>query len=634
MCDMIKNYLKQVEKTFRTGNATEHSYRPYLKSVIESLRENILAINDPKRIKCGAPDLTVEKEHTPLGYIETKDIGISLDKEENSKQMTRYLAALPNLILTDYLEFRWYVEGKHRETINIGQISSNRIRPDNEAIEKLLVMIQNFFAVSVSTISKPKDLAQRLAALANLIKDSIQESLKDEDKGGNIRDEMTSFREVLIHDLSEEQFSDMYAQTICYGLFAARCNSGSADRFTRKDAASYLPKTNPFLRKMFGQIAGPELDERVAWVVDCLITLLFHVDIDLILKDFGKRTYQEDPVIHFYESFLNYYDPEIRDLRGVYYTPEPIVSYIVKSIDSILKEKFNLSSGLADYSLVNKESEVQSKIHKVQILDPACGTGTFLYSVIALIFKNLERNRGGWPEYLKDHLLPRLHGFEILMAPYAVAHMKLGLLLKELDPNFEADQRLGIYLTNTLEESIGDAKLPFARWLADEANMASQVKRGTPVMVILGNPPYSGESYNKSDWIHDLIHGKNTESPSNYFEVDNKPLKEKNPKWLNNDFVKFIRFCQWRIERTGTGILGFITPHRFLSRPTFRGMRDSLTKAFDQIFLLDLHGSTRESEKAPDGIQDKNVFQIQEGCLYRNIYSSPREIETLRSLSF
>ena len=380
----------------------------------------------------------------------------------------------------------------------------------------------------------------------------------------------------------------MYSQTIAYGLFAARINEPEAKQFTRKDAVWSLPKTNPFLRDLFNQIAGATLDDRIAWAVDDIANLLARSDMAAILEDFGKRDAKSDPVVHFYETFLAAYDPRLRESRGVYYTPEPVVSYIVRSIDHILKEKFDRPMGLADTNTL--------------ILDPAAGTATFLYFVIQHIRDALiaAGQGGGWSNYVKDHLLNRIFGFELLMAPYSVAHMKLSFLLTDTGYDFSGDERLGIYLTNTLEEAVKKSEALFAQYIADEANAAAKIKRDLPIMVVLGNPPYSGHSANKGPWIKKLI--------DDYKMVDGKPLGEKNPKWLQDDYVKFLRFGQWRIDQTGQGVSAFITNHGYLDNPTFRGMRQQLMDTFTDIYVLNLHGNSKKKEVCPDGSKDENVL--------------------------
>lgn len=610
---ILQEYLTNITKAYNAGNATEHTHRPALKDLIESLATGIVATNEPRRVACGAPDYIITKGHTPLGYIEAKDIGKPLSEVEKSEQLKRYLESLGNLVLTDYLEFRWYVAGQHRLTARLASIVNGKIKLDAGGEQQVQELLQAFLTAKASTVNSPKELAVRMAALARLIRDTIQQAFNAEDLTDDLpdplHDQLDGFRKVLLHDLTPEQFADMYAQTICYGLFAARCNADPSQPFTRQSAGYALPKTNPFLRKMFNYIAGTDLDERIVWAVDDLAELLNHTDIEAILKDFGRRTRQEDPVVHFYESFLAAYDQKMREARGVYYTPEPVVSYIVRSIDHILKTDFKLSDGLADATKIKTTvpgTNKQIDVHKVQILDPATGTGTFLHGVVDHIQESFKDDKGMWSSYVSQHLLPRIYGFELLMAPYAVAHMKLGLQLKESGYDFQSSERIRIYLTNTLEEAHAMTGLPlFTQWIAEEANAASNIKQDAPVMVVLGNPPYSYDSENNGEWISSLIR--------EYYQVDGKPLGERNPKGLQDDYVKFIRFAQWRIQRTGYGVLAFISNNGYLDNPTFRGMRQSLMQTFDDIYILDLHGSSMRKEKCPDGSEDKNVFDIMQG---------------------
>ncbi len=603
-------YLKEIETNLRSGQSTEHTHRAALQILIESLSKGIRATNEPKRIQCGAPDYIVTQGQIVLGYIESKDVGKSLDKEERSQQMARYLKGLGNLILTNYLEFRWYVGGEHRLTAKLAKFGSNKkLKLEENGVENVTRLLTQFLTVNAPTVNSPKELAKRMASIAQLIRDAIQQAFVDTDEGGTLKSQLESFRKVLLADLTQAQFADMYAQTICYGMFAARCNTKDISRFSRRDAPYELPKTNPFLRDMFGHIAGPNLDERIAWAVDDLAELLKRTEMEQILKDFGKRTRQEDPVVHFYETFLAEYDSKMREARGVYYTPEPVVSYIVRSVDYILKNDFGIKKGLADDSKIKiptKDGNNTTEIHRVLILDPATGTGTFLHGVIDHIYESFKNKKGMWSGYVSQHLLPRLFGFELLMAPYTVAHIKLGLQLKELGYDFEQAQRLQIYLTNTLQEAF---QIPpadgFTDWIRDEADKAKDVKQDIPVMVVLGNPPYSYESKNTGDWIVSLVR--------DYYQVDGKPLNERNPKGLQDDYVKFIRFAQWRIEQTGYGVLAFITNHGYLDNPTFRGMRQSLMETFDDIYVLDLHGNSKKKEQSPDGSKDENVFDIQQG---------------------
>ena len=605
----LRTYMKDIETAFQKGDATEHTHRPTLKALVETLFPGITATNEPKRIACGAPDFIITNKQTPLGYIETKDIGVSLDKTEHTDQMKRYLGSLANLILTDYLEFRWYVAGEHRATARLAHMGAKgKLVLEPGGLENAGSLLQAFIVTQAPTVASPKELATRMAAIAQLIRHAIRQAFESEDGGGSLHTQMQSFREVLLPDLTYEQFADMYAQTICYGLFAARCNAPASTHFTREHAAYDIPKTNPFLRKMFGHIAGPDLDERIVWAVDDLAELLNRADMAAILQDFGKRTRQEDPVVHFYETFLAQYDPKMREARGVYYTPEPVVSYIVRGVDYLLKKDFGLAQGLADatkLTAASSDGKHGLETHKVQILDPATGTGTFLYAIINHVYETFKSNKGMWSGYVSQHLLPRLFGFELLMAPYTVAHMKLGLQLAETGYDFKSNERLRVYLTNTLEEGFESGKLPFAEWLVEEATAAEYVKHQAPIMVVLGNPPYSYESANTGKWIGSLVR--------DYYQVDGQPLGERNPKGLQDDYVKFIRFAQWRIERTGYGILAFITNHGYLDNATFRGMRQNLMNTFDEIYVIDLHGSSKKREQPSANIKDENVFDIQQG---------------------
>jgi len=619
----LKTYLAAVEQAHRAGNATEHTYRPAFKALIEALAgHGVTAVNEPRQIDCGAPDFIVVRGTVPLGYIEAKDIGIDLGKVEKSEQLTRYRESLGNLVLTDYLEFRWFLDGELRLTASLpGPDKNGRIRWSDNAASEVAQLLEQFLVADIPLKSTPHDLATRMAKLAQLIHGLITQAFRSEQGEGELHAQFEAFRKVLIESLTIEQFADMYAQTLAYGLFAARCNAPAAG-FTRQSAASQLPRTNPFLRKLFNSIAGPDLDPRVSWAVDQLAELLARADMSAILEDFGRRTRREDPVVHFYETFLAAYDPKMREARGVYYTPEPVVNYIVRSVDGLLQREFGLKEGLAHAGKVRWKSlkaetshgkrkssttieEKESWVHRVQILDPATGTGTFLYAVIQKIRERFEGNAGAWPGYVAEHLLPRLFGFELLMAPYAVAHMKLGLELEQSGYDFSSNERLGVFLTNSLEEAHEKTGLPlFTQWLADESQAASRIKRDVPVMVVLGNPPYSGHSANKGEWIEDLM---------DEYKQSAELKKPAQAKWLSDDYVKFIRFAQWRIEQTGHGILAFITNHGYLDNPTFMDMRESLLKSFDAIYLYDLHGSSKKKERALDGGKDENVFDIQQG---------------------
>lgn len=597
-------YLREIKNNLERGDSTEHTHRPALKTLLEAIGKDVVATNEPRRIACGAPDFNITRKGVPVGHVETKDVDANLTEMErgkgpNGEQFTRYRDGLPNWILTDYLQFRWFVNGKKRLTVCVTELDAKgKIKPLPDGEEKLTQLLTAFFIQETLTVGTAKELAQRMAGMTRIIRDLIVKAFDHEKEQGWLHNWLTAFRETLIPELAEVQFADMFAQTLAYGLFAARVHTPANKEFSRELAAYNLPKTNPFLRKLFAEIAGVDMPDSIAWAVNDIVELLRHADISEILKDFGKGQGKEDPVVHFYETFLGAFDPKMREVRGVYYTPEPVVSYIVRSIDHLIKTRFNRPKGLADENTL--------------ILDPATGTATFLYFVIDQIHKKFAKQAGAWDDYVAKHLLNRIFGFELLMAPYAIAHLKLGMQLQETGYKFGSDQRLGIYLTNTLEEAAKKSEQIFANWISEEANAAAKIKRDDPILVVLGNPPYSGHSANRSrdeqgkhTFIGNLI--------EDYKQVDGKPLGERNPKWLQDDYVKFIRFAQWRIEKTGEGIIGFVTNHGYLDNPTFRGMRQSLIKSFNEIYVLDLHGNVRKNETTPDGGTDENVFDIQQG---------------------
>lgn len=638
-------YLSLLESTHRSGKASEHSYRPAFAALLESRgKEEVTALNDPKREKCGAPDYTVfrKRDRLTIGWVETKDFGLgsSLDEVVKTEQLKRYFAHLPNLLVTDYLHVRWYVRRDQGVKLegegHLGRFAGGKIVSNSAEQAKALASIDGFVRHKPARLTSAKDLAVRLADFTQMIRGIIVNAFAEGEATESLRDWRTAFAHTLLPELAANpdaareraavaEFADMFAQTLTYGLFSARA-AAPGGAFTRENARKLVPRTNPFLRNFFEQITGAALDdEPFAGFVEDIIQTLGHADIDAVLADFGTRNRRSDPVVHFYETFLHAYDPKLRELRGVYYTPEPVVNYIVESLDELLKEKFGIKEGLADRSKITVERKeggktVREESHRVLILDPATGTATFLYRVLDFIRQQFDKKKraGAWADYVHEHLLPRLFGFELLMAPYAVAHFKLGLALAARDePELwrqrwsyepQKDERINIFLTNTLEDldKVITPLIGPARALSSEADAAKEVKENKPVLVILGNPPYSGHSANKGAWIGGLIR--------DYFFCDGKPLGERNPKWLNDDYVKFIRWAQWRIEETGSGILGFITNHGYLDNPTFRGMRQSLMGTFDEIYLLDLHGNSKKKELDPGtGAQDKNVFDIQQG---------------------
>lgn len=586
----IEQFASDVQAKYGSGLATEHTYRTELETLMTATGgETTQAINEPKRSGSNAPDFYISRGVITVGFIEAKDIDKNLNVIEKDEQLTRYRSAYTNLILTNHLEFRWYLDGEMVDSVTIGTLKGKNINFNAEAYPKLESLLRRYHETVAPTIYKPEDLAERMAKLARELARLIEEALENPIKGSDLPAKKEAVEQVLIPNMTNRQFADMFAQTIAYGLFAARASStGKPENFTLETAFFELPKTNPFLKKLFQNLAT-ELDKRVKHMASLIAELLAHAKgLDEVIANFGHSTKRQDPVIHFYETFLSAYDPSQREKRGVYYTPEPVVSYIVRSVDHILKTTFGRTLGLAD--------------DKTLILDPATGTGTFLYQVIQHIHDSMAGNMGMWKSYVQKNLLPRIFGFELLMAPYTIAHMKLSLLLKELGYDFTQNDRLGVYLTNTLEENVQQPSLQFAEYISDEANSATRIKRDEPIMVVLGNPPYSVSSTNNSPYIEGLMNSYK------------KAVRgERNIQPLSDDYIKFIRFAHERISMTGHGILSFITSHVYLFGLIHRGMREELIKFFDEIYVLNLHGNSIIKETTPDGNNDQNVFDIRQG---------------------
>ena len=609
----LQHYIDNLDKRYRLGNATEHTFRGDLQQLLESMVPSIRATNEPKRQSCGAPDYILTQKDIPVGFIEAKDIGDKdLDgtkKTGNKEQFDRYKASLNNLIFTDYLSFHLYRDGTFITKIAIAEVTDKGIRPLPENFAGFENLIRDFCAHVGQTIKSSKKLAEMMAGKARLLSDIIGKALtSDEEKheDSTLKDQMTAFKQILIHDITPQGFADVYAQTIAYGMFAARLHDPTLATFSRQEAAELIPKSNPFLRKLFGYIAGPDIDDRIRWVVDSLVDIFLACNVEEILRNYGKSTKMEDPIIHFYETFLSEYDPKLRKARGVWYTPQPVVNFIVRAVDDILKTEFDLPQGLADTSKTKIKVDVQGKkveqeVHRVQLLDPATGTGTFLAEVVKHIHQKFRGQQGIWSSYVEKHLLPRLNGFELLMASYAMAHLKLDLLLTETGYKPTSNQRLRVYLTNSLEESHPDTGTLFANWLSAEANEANHIKRDTPVMCVIGNPPYSVSSTNKGQWIDSLV--------ADY----KQDLNERNIQPLSDDYIKFIRYGQFFVEKNGSGILAYISNNSFIDGLIHRQMRKNLLQTFDKTYILDLHGSAKKNETAPDGSVDQNVFDIMQG---------------------
>ena len=452
-----------------------------------------------------------------------------------------------------------------------------------------------FWTFALPQTFTAESLAVELAKRTRLLRDLIGEQFRQEQEQeapGMLTGFFEAFQTYLIGSLTPEDFADLFAQTITYGLFVARTRSG--DGFNRRIAFDNIPHTIGVLRDLFRFISLDDLPNPIAWCVDDIAEVLAVADASGILSRYYREGKGSDPIVHFYETFLEEYDPDERERRGVYYTPEPVVGYIVRSLHNLLKTEFEKRDGLASDG--------------VTLLDPAAGTMTFVAQATRQAVVEFETKYGsfGRTDFIRSHILKNFYALELMMAPYAVGHLKMSFFFEELGYRLTNDERVRFYLANTLdEEEPQQTQIPVLSALSEESRLAGVVKKQTPILLILGNPPYSGHSSNKGDWIRGLI--------EDYKQVDGKPLGEKNPKWLQNDYVKFLRFAQWKIEQAGRGVVGMITSHSYLDSPTFRGMRQSLMHTFDDIYILDLHGNARKQETCPDGSPDKNVFDIQEG---------------------
>ena len=597
---MLKTYLKEIYKTARTGDAREESYYKPLATLIESYansihKSGISATISPQRTEAGNPDFRIwDGKQSIVGYIEAKRPEESnLDRIEESDQLQRYLTAFPNVILTNFFEFRLYRNAQLIDEIQIARpfiATQLKVVPPVENEEKFYKLLKDFFSFSIARDYSPRTLAEALACRTHYLKDQVLLELKN--NNSRLTGFYQAFQQYLIAGLTREDFADMYAQTVTYGLFAAstRHNGG----FTRKAAFDNIPATIGILRDVFRFISLEEPSEQLSWIIDDISEVLSVANVKKLLHRYFVEGRGSDPVVHFYETFLAQYDPNEREQRGVYYTPEDVVGYIVRSLNLILKQYFEKADGFA--------------CQNVTVLDPAAGTLTFLAETAKTAVNEFSVNygSGGKDQLIKNHILKNFYAFELMMAPYAVGHLKMGFLLEELGYELHKDDRFKLYLTNTLElEDLAQSALPGMSSLSEESHSAGKVKKEQPILVVLGNPPYSGHSANKGKWISKEIR--------EYYKVDGKDLGEKNPKWLQDDYVKFIRFAQWKIDQAGEGVLGFITNHSYLDNPTFRGMRQSLMNSFDHIYILDLHGNSKKKEKCPDGSKDQNVFDIQQG---------------------
>ena len=611
----IDTYIRQINEDLQTGHAREHAYRPALVQFMNSI-DGVQTINDPKRSEHGNPDLAFLSDTDKdiiLGYAEAKDLSVNLNKVENSEQMRRY-AGYDNLYLTNYIEFRFFKNGEKYQTIEIAKIADGELKYIPENFERLLNELKAFIEQKPERIRSSKRLAQIMGGKARRIRDNVFLFIQkgDDERNQELERIYGMMKAILVNDLSEDDFANMYAQTLVYGLFIARYNDKTPEDFTRQEARDLVPRSNPFLQKFFDHIVGPDFDKRLVYIVDELCDAFRVSDVkELVhehLRGLEQSADDKDPVIYFYEDFLKEYDPALRKRMGAYYTPVPIVRFMVKQVDEILKKDFGIKQGLADASRHDTNSR-RKTYHRVQILDPAVGTATFINEIIKYIYQSFKGQEGRWPAYVKEDLMPRLYGFELMMAPYTVAHLKLGMTLMETGIN-DFGTRLGVYLTNSLEPGLlAEKKVDFglAHAVSEENRIASEIKTKKPIMVIIGNPPYSGHSSNDTEYANGLIEKYRVEPGGR------QRLRERNSKYLKDDYVKFIAMAEEMIKDNREGILAMITNNGYIDNPTFRGMRWHLSNTFDKIKILDLHGSLKKQETTPEGDRDENVFDIEQG---------------------
>lgn len=599
---IFSNYIKELTAVARQGDAREESFYPALAVMLKDVAEengqaHVRVTTLPKATDAGNPDFRMwNGTDRIIGYVEAKKpTEENLDQIENSEQLKRYRSTFPNMILTNFLEFRLYRNGVCIEKVLAARpmvLNQLKTTPPLEKPDELSTLLKRFLDFSLPKVFTAESLATELAKRTRFLRDVVEREMgQEKSSGGMLGSFYEAFQTYLIGTLTLEGFADLFSQTIAYGMFAARIRAGEG--FNRTTAFNNIPHTIGVLRDLFRFISLGDLPEQMAWCVDDIAEVLAVADAHGILDAYYKQGKGGDPIVHFYETFLAQYDPAERERRGVYYTPEPVVSYIVRSLHGLLKTHFGKADGLASEG--------------VTLLDPAAGTMTFIAKAAQLAVDEFvaKYGSGGKTDFIRQHIIKDFYAFELMMAPYAVGHLKMGFFLEELGHRLADDERMPFYLTNTLDnEELEQSKLPGLTALAEESRLAGVVKKQTPILVILGNPPYSGISTNTGEWIRGLI--------EDYKYVDGHHFGERK-HWLQDDYVKFLRFAQWKIEQAGRGMAGMITNHGYLDNPTFRGMRQNLLHAFDEIYVLNLHGNALKKEICPDGSPDKNVFDIRQG---------------------
>lgn len=599
----LSGYLESLAAVEDRGDAREESFYPTLVELLTRFGPRDLHVTTiPRKTGGCSLDFQVWRGRDRLvGYIEAKRPSANLDRAEAGEQVRRYLETFPNLVLTNFRELRLY-----RNKVRIARVTLAASWPprfplgERETARRegeLSALLKRFLGFERPQRLGAAALAKALAERARFLRDRIRDLIQ-RDKSREEPSELTGFYSMLATHLysrlGEEDFANLYAQTVAYGLLAARCwEDGELDRRTLYER---IPPASGILRDVFRYISlspPPEIE----WIVDDLVDLLRPAAWKLALQRHFQQRRDQDPILHFYETFLREYDSKLRKQRGVFYTPPAVVSYVVRSLDRLLRTRLDRPDGLAD--------------PRVWLLDPAAGTMTFVVEAFRCAIEGWRETygRAGVPALVRDHLLPRSFGFELLMAPYAIGHLKMSLFLAEQGYEPGEEDRVNLLLTNALvTEDLKQGILPLMPSLAREVRKAAEVKEDPRICVVLGNPPYSGHSENPVE------RRKRKEDPVRaYYQMDGVPLKEKNAKWLQDDYVKFLRFAQRRIDAHGEGVIGLVLNHGYLDNPTFRGLRRSLMDSFDEVYVLDLHGNRRKREVTPAGARDENVFDIEQG---------------------
>lgn len=648
---MLKEYLESIKDL--TLEKNEHTHRAFLQILLTSLKDNFnkefKIEHEPKKDKQGGqPDFRISYQGLNIGYIENKRVETNLSQLLKSDQILKYLELNPNLMLTDYLNFVWVGKDEENKPLIKRKISiasldelSKPIKPKPQTERDLIELFRGFFNHEVAPITNAKDFATHLSAPTKYLKDALIQYQK-EDQVSSI---FKNFKEYLYEELSFEDFSDAFAQTLTYSLFIAKLNH-PCEKINLDNVRSSIPKNFAVIREMADFLKKLDAIKEIQWLLNEILSLINHVDMDSIIKDLND---DKDPYLHFYETFLSAYDPKLREKKGVYYTPDPVVKFIINALDSLLKTHFK-DAPLGLKSALDNEN--------IKLLDFATGTGTFLLEAFRKALEVRKTSDGGisTKEDKYQNLLKQFYGFEYLIAPYAIAHLNLSQAFKEeFKKPLKENDALKIILTNTL---IQPSEIIAYRGLnpifEKELSNAQKIKKNENILIITGNPPYSGASENKglfewevkatygiepefqtieiekniklTDKIQTLLKNIQTQKESgsknalkelkslhSKYKLQNKLQKEKNPKWLLDDYVKFMRFAQNKIESLGHGLFGFISNNAFLDNPTFRGLRRSLLECYDELYILNLHGNARKKEETPQGAKDENVFNIMQG---------------------